>query len=113
MTRALRFGLPAIGAATVLCILGASTPTPKLDPPSPPTFDVVLQESWIPMKDGVRLAADLWRPKGKGDGGPFPVLLEYLPYRKTDSRGSNYDFYAWIARRGYVIARMTRIRPPG
>ena len=58
------------------------------------------------MKDGVRLAADLWRPKGKGDGGPFPVLLEYLPYRKTDSRGSNYDFYAYFARRGYVVARV-------
>ena len=33
------------------------------------------------MGDGVRLAADLYRPDGDG---PFAVLLEALPYRKDD-----------------------------
>jgi uncharacterized protein len=93
-------------AAALAAVSGAAPSPRRLEPPSPPAFDVVLQEAWIPMKDGVRLRADLWRPKGKGDGGPFPVLLEYLPYRKTDSRGSNYDFYAYFARRGYVVARV-------
>jgi putative CocE/NonD family hydrolase len=67
---------------------------------------VALEEAWIPMRDGVRLAADLWRPKGPGDGGRFPVLLEYLPYRKTESRGDRYSLYAYFARRGYVVARV-------
>lgn len=58
------------------------------------------------MADGVRLAADLWRPKGPGDRGRFPVLLEYLPYRKTEGRGSRYPLYAWFVRRGYVVARV-------
>jgi len=58
------------------------------------------------MADSVRLAADLWRPKGPGDCGRFPVLLEYLPYRKTEGRGSRYPLYAWFVRRGYVVARV-------
>jgi len=93
-------------AGSVSALSGAAAPQRPVEPPSPPTFDVVLEEAWISMKDGVRLAADLWRPKGKGDGGPFPVLLEYLPYRKTESRGGAYDFYAYFARRGYVVARV-------
>ena len=48
---------------------------------------VRIDEVRIPMKDGVRLAADVWRPE---DGnGPWPVLLEYLPYRKTEARGGS------------------------
>ncbi|MGB8694651.1 MAG: CocE/NonD family hydrolase [Steroidobacteraceae bacterium] len=75
-------------------------------PASPPTFDVAMEEVSIPMRDGVRLAADVWRPKGKGANGRFPVLLEYLPYRKTESRGDRYPLYAYFVRRGYVVARV-------
>jgi len=78
----------------------------KRDAPSPPTFNVALEEAWIPLADGVRLAADLWRPKGPGDRGKFPVLLEYLPYRKTEGRSGSYPLYAWFVRRGYVVARV-------
>lgn len=35
---------------------------------------------WIPMADGVRLAARLWLP----DGPPTGAVLEYLPYRRRD-----------------------------
>ncbi|GAB5447892.1 CocE/NonD family hydrolase [Gymnodinialimonas sp.] len=35
---------------------------------------------WIPMPDGVRLAARLWLP----DGPPAGAVLEYLPYRRRD-----------------------------
>ena len=37
---------------------------------------------WIPMADGVRLAATLYLP----EQGPSPVVLEALPYRKDDVR---------------------------
>src|SRR4030065_651771 len=67
---------------------------------------VAVEEAWIPLADGVRLAADLWRPKGPGDRGKFPVLLEYLPYRKTEGRSGSYPLYAWFVRRGYVVARV-------
>ncbi len=36
----------------------------------------------------------------------FPVLLEYLPYRKDESRGARYDVYSYFVRRGYVVARV-------
>jgi hypothetical protein len=58
------------------------------------------------MRDGVRLAADLYLPKGGGPGERFPVLLEYLPYRKTESRGDRYSLYSYFVRRGYVVARV-------
>src|SRR5262249_19158973 len=81
------------------------------------------EEAWIPMPDGTRLAADVWRPAGpagKAGGGAgasaagagtvargrFPVLLEYLPYRKTEARGGRYPLYAYFVRRGYVVARV-------
>ncbi len=79
---------------------------PKPLPASPPTFDVTMEEASITMPDGVKLAADIWRPKGKGDTARFPVLLEYLPYRKTESRGESYPMYAYFVRRGYVVARV-------
>ncbi|MFO1465687.1 MAG: CocE/NonD family hydrolase [Steroidobacteraceae bacterium] len=85
---------------------GHSQDRPHPLPASPPVYGVRMEEASIPMPDGVRLAADIWRPKGKGEGGRFPVLLEYLPYRKTEGRGERYPLYAWFVRRGYVVARV-------
>ncbi len=70
-----------------------------------------MQEAWIPMRDGVRLAADVYVPKKPGPTEPgsdtrFPCLLEYLPYRKTESRGRSYALYSYFVRRGYVVARV-------
>ena len=33
----------------------------------------------VPMRDGVKLATDVYRPN---EEGPFPVLLARLPYNK-------------------------------
>src|SRR5580658_5906330 len=43
----------------------------------------VIENQWIPMPDGARLAVRLWIPEG-ADAQPVPVVLEYLPYRKRD-----------------------------
>ena len=43
----------------------------------------VIENDWIPMPDGVRLAVRLWIPEG-ANAQPVPVVLEYLPYRKRD-----------------------------
>ena len=50
----------------------------------PPESGVTLEEALIPMHDGVRLAADLWRPRDTPPGRRLTVLLEYLPYRKDE-----------------------------
>jgi uncharacterized protein len=43
----------------------------------------VIENEWIPMPDGARLAVRLWIPEG-ADAHPVPAVLEYLPYRKRD-----------------------------
>ncbi|HKJ51793.1 MAG TPA: CocE/NonD family hydrolase, partial [Gammaproteobacteria bacterium] len=43
----------------------------------------VLENEWIPLKDGRRLAARIWLPTGAAKK-PAPAILEYLPYRKRD-----------------------------
>jgi len=77
---------------------------------SPAQYAVSLQEAWITLPDGVRLAADLYVPTDGASGtmakGPFPVLLEYLPYRKTESRSRNYSLYSYFVQQGYVVARV-------
>jgi len=43
----------------------------------------VVENEWIPMPDGTRLAARFWIPEG-ADTHPVPVVFEYLPYRLWD-----------------------------
>jgi uncharacterized protein len=66
-----------------------------------------MERVWIPMKDGVRLAATLYMPDGAKPGDKFPAVLDYLPYRKDDSTAAgDYPKNAYFARRGYVGARV-------
>jgi hypothetical protein len=76
------------------------------EPPSEARYSPVMQEAWIPLPDGVRLAADLYFPEPRADGETFPVLLEYLPYRKTESRARNLALYSYFVERGYIVARV-------
>src|ERR1700689_3147150 len=77
------------------------------DPPSPPAYGVRMEQAWIRMKDGGRLAATLYIPDGAKAGEKFPALLEYLPYRKDDGTAAgDYPKHAYFARRGYVSVRV-------
>ena len=67
-------------------------------------FDI--SEVWITMPDGVRLAADIYRPAGAQHSDAYPVLLEYTPYRKNESRGRNYPLYSYFLDNGYIVARV-------
>jgi predicted acyl esterase len=63
--------------------------------------------TWIPMSDGVRLAATLYMPDRLESGERLPPLLEYLPYRKDDAMVErDYDLYSYMVPRGYVGARV-------
>ena len=71
---------------------------------SGPTFDVaVLLDALAPMRDGVRLAADVYRPARDGAPlpGAFPTLLLRTPYDKRDPNARRQYGEHW-ARRGYV-----------
>jgi putative CocE/NonD family hydrolase len=43
-----------------------------------------IENEWITLKDGTRLAARMWIPEG-AENSPVAVVWEYLPYRKRDS----------------------------
>src|SRR6185369_4086864 len=68
---------------------------------TPPSYEVKLEHVWIPMKDGVRLAADLYMPVGGKPGEKFPAIFKYDPYRKDD----NEDIIEECALAKYFVAR--------
>ncbi len=66
-----------------------------------------LDEIWIPMPDGVSLAANRFRPQGDGAGDRLPVILEYLPYRKDDGLFErDWDLYSYMTGRGYACVKV-------
>jgi len=66
-----------------------------------------ITRGWLTMPDGVRLAVTWWRPVPRRPGETFPVLLEYLPYRKEDSfYQRDYPYYSWFARRGFIMVKV-------
>ena len=67
--------------------------------------DVDITENlWIPLADGTRLAARMWRPRG---AGPVPAVLEYIPYRKRDgTRGRDDPMHGFFAAAGYAALRV-------
>jgi putative CocE/NonD family hydrolase len=61
---------------------------------------------WIPMADGTRLAARIWRPRGSEDR-PVPAILEYLPYRKRFGTAVRDALtHPYLARHGYACLRV-------
>ena len=63
-----------------------------------------IENDWIVMPDGVRLAVSLWLPDVSE---PVPVVLESIPYRKRDStRGYGSWWGRKLAERGVAYARL-------
>ena len=76
---------------------------PKTYAGSHQQYDVICESNvMVPVRDGVRLAADIYRPAlgGRPADGPFPVILERTPYDKSLPRSVAQAKY--YARRGYV-----------
>jgi putative CocE/NonD family hydrolase len=99
--------LPAI-AVCLLQLSGRSGPHPRpQDEVSPPGYDFRTEDGWLTMKDGIRLAATYYAPVPRSPGERFPVLFEFLPYRKDDGGYVGvYSLYAYFVRRGYILARV-------
>src|SRR2546428_9047077 len=61
---------------------------------------------WIPMADGVRLSARIWRPV-VADTDPVPAILEYIPYRKNDATAvRDAAIHPYFAGHGYASVRL-------
>src|SRR5919109_5146819 len=60
--------------------------------------------AWIPLSDGIRLAATLFLPEGQP---PWPAIVEALPYRKDDLTASYTPEYRRLRDEGgYAVARI-------
>ena len=72
---------------------------------------LVYRDVMIPMRDGVRLATDIYVPAVDGAmaAGRFPVLVTRTPYGKaglpgTDASNSNPYGACDLVRQGYIVA---------
>ncbi|GAB3344825.1 CocE/NonD family hydrolase [Modestobacter lapidis] len=70
-------------------------------------YDVIEEEHvWIPMTDGTRLAARIWRPP-ESDVESVPAILELIPYRKRDLTAYRDSIHhPYMAGHGYACVRV-------
>ena len=68
---------------------------------SQPQYEPVCEKDIeMPMRDGTILRADITRPN---IDGPFPTLLERLPYNKDGGSENSVGAPDFFARRGYAV----------
>jgi len=65
-----------------------------------------IENCWIPLSDGSRLASRIWLPEDAMQSR-VPAILEYLPYRKRDfTRGRDEPMHHYFAGQGYAAIRV-------
>ena len=65
-----------------------------------------VENFWIPMSDGIKLAARMWIPVD-AEKKPVPAVLEYLPYRKRDGTIVRDALtHPYLAGHGYAAIRV-------
>jgi putative CocE/NonD family hydrolase len=101
----------SLNASGLLALRGLAAPKQEAE------YEVmVTRDQMVPMRDGVRLATDIYHParNGVAVAERFPVILERTPYDKTvASRSertpevarpkSRAEVAAFFVRRGYVV----------
>lgn len=67
-------------------------------------YETTREDLYIPLPDGTRLYARIWRPV---TDEPVPALLEYLPYRLSDwTAPRDWQRHPWYAGHGYASVRV-------
>ena len=97
--RHLAFRLAALAGLLTLAVLASAPPA---RPASEGPFEVVLLRNvMVPMRDGVRLATNVWlsREGRRAGAGAFPGVLERTPYDKDESEDTAQRFVPF----GYVF----------
>jgi putative CocE/NonD family hydrolase len=65
-----------------------------------------IENMWIPMPDGARLAARVWLPED-AEANPVPALFELIPYRKSDGTTHRDSLrQPYYAGHGYAVVRV-------
>lgn len=70
------------------------------------TYQVrTIENQWIPMSDGCRIAAKIWIPEPAFQE-PVPAILEYIPYRKRDIKAHrDAQIHGFFSGHGYACIR--------
>ncbi|MCW3978730.1 MAG: CocE/NonD family hydrolase [Candidatus Bathyarchaeota archaeon] len=71
---------------------------------SRPEYEIIVVKDFMaPMRDGLKLATDIYRPAmgGEASEGRFPAILERTPYNKE--RKGNVEKANYFVKRGYVL----------
>lgn len=67
-------------------------------------YEFRVQDDYLPMRDGVKLAVTYFIPSGL-ESQKFPVILEMTPYRKDDdSYIYQHSVYNYFAKHGIAVA---------
>ena len=65
-----------------------------------------IENIWISLSDGTRLAARIWLPED-AESKPVPAILEYIPYRKRDGTAYRDSItHPYFAGHGYACVRV-------
>jgi len=101
------------GTTALLASAGALLSTPggatlagdSAAPPTGPRKVRSIENVWIPMPDGVKIAARLWLPED-AEKHPVPAIMDYITYRKRDNtRLSDETRMPYLASFGYACLR--------
>ena len=66
----------------------------------------IIDNVWIPLADGCKLAAKIFKPVSLSNK-KIPAILEYIPYRKNDYTSvQDYAVHKYFAGHGYVSVRV-------
>ena len=66
-----------------------------------------IENEWIPLADGTRLAARIWMPADASAARKVPAVLEYIPYRKREATAPRDALiHPWFAGHGYASLRV-------
>jgi len=101
-SRILSGGRIALIVAAVFPLVGslATAQPPQPGEYSPVRYEVVAERDQdAPMRDGVQLKIDIFRPKAEGR---FPAILQQTPYNKNGQAARAKNF----ASRGYVVVNV-------
>ena len=98
---AMALGIAAAGLAAAQNAPNARVPHYDEAALSKPTYRVLLEANVrVPMRDGITLASDIFRPDTPGK---FPAILVRTPYNRASAGLS--EEARWFAARGYVVVR--------
>ncbi|QKC99988.1 CocE/NonD family hydrolase [Mesorhizobium sp. NZP2298] len=67
---------------------------------------MLMENVWIPLPDGTRLAAKIWLPEYAASD-PVPAIIDYIPYRKRDGTAQRDEsIFRYFASHGYASIRL-------